>query len=161
METATMNPPASSSRSVLPAAFAIFGKHPAWADHMEDLGLATPALAAFKRQFYVDGLGGCVARSVWSEDLPGGAPPPYDHGLLTVAAEGWIAARFVHSLDAGGRGQYPLVACLQGTDDEELGASAAIWPWLETQLAAAREAARPELLRQVFAQARDQGPTRT
>jgi hypothetical protein len=155
MDASKMNPPALNSSPGLEAFFAVFGKHPTAADHIEDLGLATPALAAFKQQFYVNGLGVCIARSVWSQELPSGAAPPYDHGLLTVDANGWIAARFVSSRDATGRAQYPLVVCLQGLDGEDLRASGQIWPWLEARLDAALEANTPERLRRVFAEGQE------
>ncbi|HEV7403951.1 MAG TPA: hypothetical protein VGO11_13520 [Chthoniobacteraceae bacterium] len=132
--------------------FGIFGKQPSAADHLEDLGLATAALTAFKRDFYVEGLGGCVARSVWSEAVPAGAPIPYDHCLLTVSAEGWVAARFVASQDATGRAQFPLVVCLSGAELRDL-ESPHLWPWLERQAAAARAAETTERLEQICAAA--------
>ncbi len=125
--------------------FCLFGKHPTEGDHMEGLGLATAALVAFKRDFYIEGLGSCIARSVWSEELPPGTPPPYHHRLLVVSAAGWIAARFQESRDASGRAQYPLVAALSGADHELL-SNLQLWTWLEDRLSAAKQAERAEQL---------------
>ena len=39
-------------------AISIFGKHPGWDDHMEDVGHQFPEMLAFKRMLYVEGIGG-------------------------------------------------------------------------------------------------------
>ncbi|HEY3897601.1 MAG TPA: hypothetical protein VGM54_03255 [Chthoniobacter sp.] len=131
-----------------PVYLGIFGKHPAAADHLEDLGLKTAAMVAFKQQFYVAGVGDCLARSAWGAELTAGGPIPYDHCLLNVDAEGWIAARIVSSQDAAGRRQYPLVVCLHGTSHESLHAHQEIWALLNREVAAARAASTVAQLRE-------------
>lgn len=99
-----------------PVRLAVFGKHPAAADHLEDIGLSTASLVAFKQGFYIDGIGGSLARQTWHKELPAADDIPYDHELLCVGPAGWLAARFMHSSDASGRKQYPFVVAVHGCD---------------------------------------------
>jgi hypothetical protein len=92
------------------ARLAIFGKHPAAADHLEDAGLSTHSLVGFKQGFYVEGLGEVLARRRWEKELEGMDSVPYGHGIVCAGPDGWIAAYFNASSDAKGRRQYPLVA---------------------------------------------------
>ena len=67
---------------------AAFGKHPAWNDHMEDIGLDTLALLEAKRYLYLQGISGQIDSGAW--DTP--APPPrgtQDTGLRTPAQGLW------------------------------------------------------------------------
>ena len=92
------------------ARLAIFGKHPAVADHMEDAGLSTHSLVGFKQGFYVEGLGEILARRRWEKEIENPEAVPYGHGIVCAGPDGWIAAYFNASSDAKGRRQYPLVA---------------------------------------------------
>lgn len=92
------------------ARLAVFGKHPAAADHLEDAGLSTHSLVAFKQGFYVEGLGEMLARRRWEKELENPDAVPYGHGMVCAGAAGWIAAYCHASSDAKGRRQYPLVA---------------------------------------------------
>ena len=115
------------------ARLAIFGKHPAAADHLEELGLSTASLVAFKQGFYIDGIGGSLAKQTWHKELPAGDAVPYDHELLCAGRAGWLAARFTHSSDASGRRQYPLVVAVHGGDTAALHHTAAILDELDAQ----------------------------
>lgn len=95
---------------------AVFGKHPAAADHLEDMGLSSASLVAFKQGFYIDGIGGSLAKQTWHKDIPSADSLPYNHHLLCVGRAGWVAARFTHSSDATGRRQYPFVVAVHGRD---------------------------------------------
>lgn len=97
-------PPGTAAR------LAVFGKHPAAADHLEDFGLTTASLAQFKQDFYVGGLGEILARRRWEKELEGMDAVPYGHGLVCTGPAGWLTAFFTASSDAKGRRQYPLVA---------------------------------------------------
>lgn len=92
------------------ARLAVFGKHPAAADHLEDAGLSTHSLVQFKQGFYVEGLGEILARRRWEKELENPDVVPYGHGTVCAGAAGWIVAYFNASSDAKGRRQYPLVA---------------------------------------------------
>lgn len=109
-----MNAPPAFLTDPLPqgaaARLAIFGKHPAAADHLEDAGLSTHSLVGFKQGFYVEGLGEILARRRWEKELEGLDAVPYGHGIVCAGPEGWLAAYFNASSDAKGRRQYPLVA---------------------------------------------------
>lgn len=93
-------------------ALAVLGKHPLSADHLEDIGLVTPSLIAFKQRFYVDGIADALARQVWLRDLGSLDEVPYNHHLLCVGTAGWMAARLVRSSDSVGRRQFPLILAL-------------------------------------------------
>lgn len=94
------------------AAVALFGKHPLAADHLEDVGLSTASLVAFKQGMYIEGIGDCLSRQAWLKDLTENESIPYDHHLFCVGTQGWLAARLARSSDAAGRKQYPLVLAL-------------------------------------------------
>jgi len=44
---------------------AAFGKHPAWDDHIDDIGLDMDTLIAAKRILYVQGIGGNIDSGSW------------------------------------------------------------------------------------------------
>src|SRR5688572_29131520 len=92
------------------ARLAVFGKHPAAADHLEDAGLTTTSLVQFKQGFYVEGLGEMLAKRRWEKELENADSVPYGHALVCAGPAGWLVAFFIASSDAKGRKQYPLVA---------------------------------------------------
>ncbi len=132
---------------------AVFGKHPAAADHLEDIGLATASLVGFKQGFYVDGIGECLSRQLWLKDLGTVDAVPYEHGMLCLGAQGWLAARFQQSADAPGRRQFPIVLALHGGDFAALNQVLEIGQILEQQLAAVVGSKDIASLRQVHATA--------
>lgn len=87
---------------------AVFGKHPCAADHLEDLGMTSASLVAFKQMFYVDGIGGNLATSRWREPAPGQGLP-WNHWILCAGPQGFLLARCGAGCDSRGRKQYPLV----------------------------------------------------
>ncbi|MEN3942410.1 hypothetical protein WJU23_14015 [Prosthecobacter sp. SYSU 5D2] len=139
-----------------PGKLALFGKHPAAADHLEDMGLSTSSLVAFKQAFYLEGITECLNRQTWLKDLPAADAPPYDHCLLSLGRKGWMAVRFQQSSDAAGRKQFPLVLALHGSDFSSLNRIADIGQLLETALTAAAGARDLAALRQVHNQAQAQ-----
>lgn len=89
---------------------AVFGKHPAWSDHLEDIGIDSPSLAEFRRWLYVDGIRPNLDSGAW-ERLPAGRMlPEWNHRLLMVGPTGMILARLWATSDGRGRRAYPLVA---------------------------------------------------
>jgi hypothetical protein len=91
---------------------ALFGKHPAWDDHMDDLGMATDSLRMCKRLLYLEGIAANAARQQsLSADQAAGLLP-YRHFLLWSRAGEMILLRLVESQDGRGRGYFPLVAAV-------------------------------------------------
>ncbi|MBC7854517.1 MAG: hypothetical protein IAF94_13870 [Pirellulaceae bacterium] len=91
---------------------ALFGKHPAWDDHMDDLGLATASLQLCKRLLYIQGIAANAARQ---QSLPGDQAVdlfPYRHFLLWFRDREMILLRMVESEDGRGRGFFPLVGAV-------------------------------------------------
>lgn len=91
---------------------ALFGKHPAWDDHMEDLGLATPSLRTCKRVLYIEGMAANAARHRTLDEDEGAALSPYRHVLLWIRNEEAILLRLVESTDGRGRHYFPLVGAV-------------------------------------------------
>lgn len=89
---------------------AVFGKHPAWDDHMEDLGLVSPSLREFKRRLYLEGVSGRLDVGAWMEMKPENRMESFDHELIWSGATGVIFAVLWHSSDGRGRHAYPMVA---------------------------------------------------
>jgi hypothetical protein len=89
---------------------ALFGKHPCWNDHMEDIGLTTPSLLEFKRRLYYDGISGRLDSGAWRHLAAENRIETFDHELLWTGPSGVIFAILWHSADGGGRAAYPMVA---------------------------------------------------
>lgn len=90
-------------------ALAVFGKHPAWSDHMSDLGVTTRSLALLKQRLYVEGIGGNIASGQWEKLARQGQVVPFGHEFLWARGEEVIIGRLETSSDRSGRDQYPLV----------------------------------------------------
>ena len=91
---------------------ALFGKHPAWDDHMEDLGLVTASLQMCKRLLYIQGIAANAARQQSLDEEQTAGLFPYRHFLLWIRDREMILLRLVESEDGRGRGFFPLVgAC--------------------------------------------------
>ena len=89
---------------------ALFGKHPCWNDHIEDIGLKTPSLLEFKRRLYYEGISGRLDCGAWRDLPPEHRIESFDHELLWTGSTGVIFAILWHSSDGGGRAAYPMVA---------------------------------------------------
>ncbi|CAN5806411.1 hypothetical protein BH11PLA1_BH11PLA1_17790 [soil metagenome] len=95
---------------------AAVGKHPAWDDHIDDIGLATPELVQARRTFYAEALAGNVDSTSWgAPDQP--APDwviAFGHALLwRTAPATWIAGRLWPSRDGRHRTRYPMIVLAQ------------------------------------------------
>lgn len=89
---------------------ALFGKHPAWDDHMEDVGLATESLVEFKRRIYLQGVSGCIDSGAWMNLAPESRIEEFNHELIWSGAAGVIFGVMWHSSDGRGRKSYPMIA---------------------------------------------------
>lgn len=122
---------------------------------MEDLGIGTASLATFRQGFYIDGIGGALAKQTWIRDLGATESVPYDHALLCVGSRGWLAVRFQASCDAPGRRQFPLVVALHGADIRMLKAADDIGLLMESVLAEAKAATDAASLREIVSRAQE------
>jgi hypothetical protein len=104
------SPDAVKSRDGSRFLLTLFGKHPAWDDHMEDIGIDTPSLADFKRWLYVDGIRTNLDSGAWEQMPEDHRVPLWDHRLLMTGSKGMILARLWASSDGRGRRAYPMIA---------------------------------------------------
>jgi hypothetical protein len=94
-----------------PAAFvATFGKHPAWNDFADDLGLETDRLIDLKR-LVMQGIDANAAQ--WDHLHEQQRLDALRHLLVWVTAQGVVVARMWSSSDGKGRQRYPMVACAE------------------------------------------------
>jgi hypothetical protein len=87
---------------------AAFGKHPGWADFMDDIGLVTPALVATK-WFYVEGIEKNIGR--WAELESRQSALGFGHAFVWCRDSDIVAGRLWPSQDHQGRSSYPMVVC--------------------------------------------------
>ena len=91
---------------------AAFGKHPGWDDHMDDIGLETPALVAIKRVLYVQGIGKNIDNGKWAELESKQSDTDFGHTFVWCRDDDIIAGRLWPSRDGRGRTSYPMVVCV-------------------------------------------------
>jgi hypothetical protein len=94
-----------------PAAYvATFGKHPAWNDFADDLGLETDRLVELKRLVMqaID-----VNAAQWEHLHEQQRLDGLRHLLVWVTEQGVVVARLWSSSDGKGRKRYPMVACAE------------------------------------------------
>ena len=103
-------PPSRSGRVLVAA----FGKHPGWDDHMEDIGLETPALVALKRVLYVEGIGKNIDSGKWAELEARQSALEFGHAFVWCRDSDTLAGRLWPSRDGRGRTSYPMVICTHG-----------------------------------------------
>ena len=92
---------------------AAFGKHPGWDDHIDDIGLVTPELVAFKRLLYFEGVGTNIDAGTWERLSPEHRLPGFGHAFLACGGGRLITGRLWASRDRKGRSHYPMVVCAQ------------------------------------------------
>jgi hypothetical protein len=59
-----------------------FGKHPAWDDHIDDVGLTTETLVVVKRILYSDGIASQVSSGAWNRLEENGRAREFDHRFV-------------------------------------------------------------------------------
>lgn len=89
-----------------------FGKHPAWADHVEFLGTPDETLVRFQGALYQRGIAGNVESGAWDRLDASQRVEGFDHALVWWLGERMVVARLWSSVDGKGRGKYPMVACV-------------------------------------------------
>ena len=90
------------------AFISFFGKHHAWADHMDDLGLATQSLQEFKNWIYLEGIRKQIDSGSWTQLSPESQIKEWNHHILALGAQGLILAILAQSPDSRGRNAYPF-----------------------------------------------------
>jgi hypothetical protein len=108
-----MNDNDHSRQAPVSVRLASFGKHPAWNDHMEDLGLETANLNQFKQVLYFSGIRGNVDSGTWDKQESHAPPLRFHHRVLYLLPDAVILARLWASSDGKGRTRYPLVVCAE------------------------------------------------
>ncbi len=94
------------------AFFGLFGKHRAWADHMDDQGMESPTLIEFKKRLYLDGIRGVIDSGFWKEMPDEDKVPKWGHRMLVHSGDGILLAVLWQSKDQRGRSEYPLIAAI-------------------------------------------------
>lgn len=87
----------------------IFGKHPAWTDHIPDLGVNQPQLIEFKRWLY-EGITRNVDNGEWDKLKKSGLLVDFGHTFVQIMGHDSIVARCWKSTDGAGRDRYPMIA---------------------------------------------------
>jgi hypothetical protein len=90
-----------------------FGKHPAWDDHIDDLGLATETLVLTKKLLYSEGIATQLASGAWDQIEKSGQAIEFDHRFVWSRDEQAIIGAIWASADRKGRTRFPMVICVQ------------------------------------------------
>ncbi|WP_035607847.1 hypothetical protein [Haloferula sp. BvORR071] len=131
---------------------ALFGKHPAWNDHMDDFGLSTPSLRSCKRLLYLQGMAANAAR----QQSEGGPVQPYQHFLLWLRESEAMLIRMVESEDGRGRGYFPFMAAVHFDSTEAQRSLRVLLPALRGLVADCRNLHSRDAVRDRHRQAQDQ-----
>ena len=92
---------------------AVFGKHPGWDDHIEDLGLETECLVSAKRMLYIQGIGGNIDSGTWNELAEVQQLDGFRHLFVWRLAGELLLGRMWSSSDGKGRTRYPMITVAQ------------------------------------------------
>ena len=104
----------------------VFGKHPGWDDHIDDIGLDTEGLIAIKRVLYVDGISRNIDSGSWDKLQPGESIPGFDHMFVWTVGDSQSCGLIWSSSDGKGRSRYPMIACAQWTAERAVPVGAAV-----------------------------------
>ena len=94
-----------------------FGKHPAWDDHIDDIGLATETLVLTKKLLYSEGIATQLASGAWDRIEKSGQAIEFDHRFVWGRDEQAIIGAIWASADRKGRTRFPMVICVQAGFD--------------------------------------------
>ncbi len=107
---------------------AVFGKHPAWDDHLGLLGAHTETLALLEDLLYRQGIGGQLAAGRWRDVQGEVRTPEFRHAFLWSRGGQSVVGMLWPSVDGKGRRQFPFVCCLQS----QVAGAAAVQIYLDT-----------------------------
>lgn len=125
------------------AGVGVFGKHPGWDDHLDDIGLHSDALIAAKQLVYVRGIGGVVDAGQWDADGEAAdVLPAFRHLFFWSDSRSLVVGRLWSSSDGKGRTKYPMIACvhLEGRTEPGIPDIAPLLEELEVQCKSATTA---------------------
>jgi hypothetical protein len=138
---------------------AAFGKHPAWDDHIPDLGVATSRLSDVKRLLYVEGIGRNIDTGAW--DLAADrVVPQFHHAFAWFQGNAWILGRLWSSTDGKGRSQYPMAVCAECPGLDFHAAGPIVFEQIEQVEASCRQTASPAEVTSILRQATERIRTR-
>lgn len=90
-----------------------FGKHPAWDDHIDDIGLVTETLVMAKQFIYSQGIAAQLASGAWDQIERSRHAIEFDHRFVWGRDEHSILGAIWASADGKGRARFPMVICVQ------------------------------------------------
>ena len=129
-----------------------FGKHPAWDDHIDDLGLTTDTLVIIRRVLYSEGIGSQVSSGAWNQLEEERQALDFDHRFVWSRKAQSVVGGIWSSSDGKGRSHFPIIICLQ----IRLNSWRAVHrflPALEDLAALSRTAKHQQTFRDTFAEA--------
>jgi hypothetical protein len=138
--------------------FGIFGKHPGWDDHIEDLPLPTMSMVTAKQLLYVHGIGSQISSGAWSKLSEDACLPDFNHYLLWVRERQFLVGRLWGSRDGKRRAHFPMIALVHGIN---LPLEAALGPLLsriEQVAAGCRATTSADGVRKVIARVSSEAP---
>jgi hypothetical protein len=90
-----------------------FGKHPAWDDHIDDVGLETETLVIAKQLLYSQGIAGQLASGAWDQLEKTSQSLQFDHRFIWARKGQALVGTILASSDGKGRARFPMVVCVQ------------------------------------------------
>ncbi len=94
-----------------------FGKHPGWADHIDDIPIPTPELGLVRELLYARGIRRVIDRGGWAELPDDRRLGGFDHRFLWYIEGKAVIGRMRRSTDTSGRSAYPFVVCAQAPEE--------------------------------------------
>jgi hypothetical protein len=92
---------------------AAFGKHPAWDDHIDDVGLVTETMVLAKQLLYSQGIASQLASGAWEQIERAGQSLEFDHRFVWARKEQALVGAIHASSDGKGRARFPMVVSIQ------------------------------------------------
>lgn len=105
METTFLSKPAVTVR------VAGYGKHPAWSDHIEGLGTASPLLSRFAGEIYLGAISGLITAGEWPAAGSGKPMATAVRRFLWQVGTDLVFGWMWPSADQVGRDHYPMILC--------------------------------------------------
>lgn len=122
---------------------AAFGKHPAWNDHMDDIGLVTGSLVSTRRIIYGSGIASQIESAAWEKVGADKTVPTFDHVLLWRRGSESVVGRIWSSRDGKGRALYPMALVVHAIGQRLESLASVVMPELLKAEAKALEAKTP------------------
>jgi hypothetical protein len=89
-----------------------FGKHPAWDDHIDDIGLDTETLVLTKKLLYSQGIATQLASGAWDQLEKSGNAIEFNHRFCWSRENQAVAGAIWASSDGKGRTRFPMIICV-------------------------------------------------